>query len=527
MNGNWTQGTNSILFLTGFPATSGSGTLTATASPNTVNYTGAGVTVKPVTYNKLTLSGSGTYILTSLTTINSDFNVQGSVTATSVVNTVGGNLNVSGTSALTLGDNLAVTGNVNITGSVSVTDGNFTVGVATMTIASGGTYTHSGNAAVSFTGDLTMNGTLNGSGTGTMTVNNNVTGTGSINLTGNTFEQRVSANKNFFTTSGSNVWAFNNLTFSNSSVAATALKVTTLTGGSGGGITVSSVLTLGKAGDTAGATTTLDPGNQTWTFTGTGTVFTVTAARGIFCAPGSCVTNTSTFDYKGNGNTTITASLSYYNLTRDPIITGSITDTTAGAITVNNNFTINPTAASTNGLTMTLGGPLIVSNGTLNVDGTTNGFGVLDTASGSNFAITANALSILAGASGAVNNLNANNSTLTLTGTGTPLSIAGSFATFTRGNSTVNYTGNGATILVMGNGTGATNSYYNLGLTPGGASQQILGAGTLDVNGNLDDRGRNTSHGSHRFRQPQHQHLREFDDRIECRLHQRHWHHFL
>ena len=91
---------------------------------------------------------------------------------------------------------------------------------------------------------------------------------------------------------------------------------------------------------------------------------------------------------------------------------------------------------------------------------------------------------------GAVNTLNANNSTITLTGTGTPFTIGASSATFTEGNSTVNYTGSGATILTMGNGTATTNSYYNLGLLPGGAGPQVLGSetlgtGALDVNGNL------------------------------------------
>ena len=484
LSGNWTQGVNSDLVLSSSSATSGSGTLTAAVAGSTVNYSGAGVTVRPVAYNKLILSGSGVYTLTGVTTINSDFNVQGSVAATSVVNTVGGNLNLSGTAALTLGDNLAVAGTLNVTGSGSLTDGNFTVGVTGLTTI-GGTYTHSGNAAVTLTGGVLVNGTLNGSGTGSIVISSGIAGAGTVNLTGNTFEQRVSANQSFFATSGSNNWAFNNLTFSDSS-GATPFTVTTQTGGSGG-ITVTGVLTLGEGTDTQ--VTTLNPGNQIWTLSNSGTPL-VFNAGGSLCAHGTCPTNTSTFQYTGNAATTIAARLGYFNLNVNPTITGAVADTTGGAITVANNFLLNPTAASANGLTITLGGAFTVSVGTLTVDGTTNGFGVLDTDPANNFAITAHALTIAAGASGAVNNLNANNSVITLTGTGTPFTINASFATFTEGNSTVNYTGNGATILTMGNVTASTNSYHSLGLLPGGASSQVLGSGNLgsgalDVNGNL------------------------------------------
>jgi hypothetical protein len=64
--------------------------------------------------------------------------------------------------------------------------------------------------------------------------------------------------------------------------------------------------------------------------------------------------------------------------------------------------------------------------------------------------------------------------TLTLSGTGTPLTVAG---TFTASTGTLNFTGNGATIRV--------GTYYNLGLLPSSSSAQILTAGTFTINNNL------------------------------------------
>ena len=394
LSGNWTQGVNSTLVLGSAASTSGSGTLTATASGNTINYSGAGTTVKPVTYNTLILSGSGIDTMTGVTTTTSDFDIQGAVTATSVLTSIGGNLNVNGTAVLTLGAALTVSSNTNVSAG-TLTDGNFTLVTGTTTVGGSGTYTHSGNALVTVTGSLTVNGTLNGPGTGSIVVSSGIAGTGTVDLTSSTFEQRVAAAQNFGATSGSNNWIFDNLTFSDSS-GATAYTIATQTGGSGG-ITVSGILSLGRVGDTKA--TTLNPGNQTWTLSGSGTPL-VFNAGGALCAPGACATNTSTFQYTGTAATTLTASTSYYNLTINPTITGAVTDTLGGAITVNNNFLINPTAASANGLTVTLGGALNVTNGTLTVEGTTNGFAVLDTKSGSNYAITANTINIAAGASG-------------------------------------------------------------------------------------------------------------------------------
>src|SRR5262249_47669347 len=158
--------------------------------------------------------------------------------------------------------------------------------------------------------------------------------------------QRVAANQNFGATSGANNWNLKTVTFSNSNGTATPARITTQTGGTGT-ITVSS-MTISRASDASGATTTLDPGDVTWIISGTGVVFTETAGLGSLCAPATCAANASTFKYTGATATTIGASAGYYNLMSTPTIGGAITYTGGGVITVANDFTMNPTAASGN-----------------------------------------------------------------------------------------------------------------------------------------------------------------------------------
>ena len=261
----------------------------------------------------------------------------------------------------------AASATLNIASGAAFLSGNGAITVGGTSVITG-TYTVSGTGGTTFTGNVTLNGGLNGSGSGSVTAVGSVTGSGAVNLTADTFEQRVAAAQNFGATSGSNPWIFNNLTFSDSS-AGSAFTVTTLTGGSGG-ITVNGILTLDRGTDTK--VLTLNPGNQTWTFTNTGTpiVFNVLS---VICPPGTCGSNSSTFDFTANGAVTIPASLGYYNVTLNPTITSPITYTLGGAVTAFNNFISSPSATSPNALTVNLGGVLTVSNGTLILDGSGTG----------------------------------------------------------------------------------------------------------------------------------------------------------
>ncbi len=164
-----------------------------------------------------------------------------------------------------------------------------------------------GSNSLTVTLDLTVDGTL--SGTGTVIVRDDAVGTGTITLTGGTFEMSESNGGNFGTTSGSNTWTFNNLTFREYGDYS-GMTITTQTGGSGG-ITVTGVLTVGN--DLDGTGTTLNAGNRTWTLSGTGgNPFQLVGIGG----PPDLVPSTSTFVYTGNngsGDTTI-QSETYNNL---------------------------------------------------------------------------------------------------------------------------------------------------------------------------------------------------------------------
>lgn len=263
---------------------------------------------------------------------------------------------------------------------------------------SGGTW--SPTTALTVSNDLSLvAGTLQG--TSNVTVNGNVdcagAGTcGTITLTGGTFTQRVAANKNFGVTTGSNVWTFNNLTFSNSS-ASSPFTITTQTGGTGT-VVVSGDLLVGKTGDNAGATTTLNAGNRTWTLNATdGNPFQILASpQGVLTG------STSTFSYAGNngsGNTTIQPSAGYYNLTA---FNTSETYVMAGATTVANTLTVRE----------------VVTGATFST-------------TASNYALTAGFINI-----GAASTFLSNASTITLTGTSGTLLTRNGGGTFTQGTST-------------------------------------------------------------------------------------------
>ena len=111
--GRLTQRSNAALNI---GSTSTITSLIATANPNTVNYTGAAQTVKPIVYNNLGLSGSGKKTLTGVSTINGNLTTAGTVTATNEANfVIGGNLTVGyGTIMMMGGFNFTVNGNTAI-----------------------------------------------------------------------------------------------------------------------------------------------------------------------------------------------------------------------------------------------------------------------------------------------------------------------------------------------------------------------------------------------------------------------------
>ena len=471
------------------------GTLT---TPGKVIKVRLGLSQTPIgTGSSQTITATGTLTVDGHgigSTHNPTINAQGDLTisasakltSTSGALTVGGNYSNSGTfthNSGTVTFNATDTGNT-IQGTLSGSTGKFN-----NLIFNGSSGEWTPNAAVEVVNDLTMTaGTL--LGTQNVTVNGTAAGTaGIITLTGGTFENRVAANKNFGTSSGSNAWTFYELTFSNSH-GSSPFVITTQTGGSGG-ITVSSILRVGKSGDAAGATTTLNAGNRIWTLSGTaGDPFQLLASPLGVLAGG-----TSKFYYtgaNGAGNTTIqSTSGSYYDLeinaddafvleeatvvTNNLTITLGTLDVTAGnfALTIGNNYS-------------NAGGTFTAQSGTVTFNATDTGNTLAGTMTGgsaffnlvfdgvaggwtySNAVAATNDFTVINGA------VTANNLALTVTRDFTLANTSG--VSYTAGSSTItvsrHFTNNGdkfvegtSTVNMTGTGTLASASgFYNLGV---------------------------------------------------------------
>lgn len=162
--------------------------LTAGASPNTVVYTGAAQTVRAIAYHHLSLSGSGAKTLTGVGTIAGNLTLSGTCTAaTAVATAIGGNLTVgAGTTFTAAGYNLTVTGTTSISGTLAHSSATGTkTYVGSVTIEPGGSWTNTGNSAITFQGGLVFNGATFSSGTGVYTFSTNpqtIEGAGALTI---------------------------------------------------------------------------------------------------------------------------------------------------------------------------------------------------------------------------------------------------------------------------------------------------------------------------------------------------------
>lgn len=171
--GTLAQGTDAVLNIEG---TAGIATLTATASGNTVNYSGAAQTVKPVTYHHLGLAGSDIKDLTGLTTINGNLILTDTVSATTAANlAVGGYLDIgAGASFTVAGYNFTVSGTTSVGGTLTHSSATGTK-IYTGLVAVTGDWVNSGNSPVTFRGGITYNSssTIANAGTGVYTFDTN------------------------------------------------------------------------------------------------------------------------------------------------------------------------------------------------------------------------------------------------------------------------------------------------------------------------------------------------------------------
>lgn len=472
------------------------------SSTATISYTGNGATATAGSYQNLELRPGGA---TQITMGAGTFNISGTLT-------VGNGAN-NGARADT-NDPI-----INVTGAT--------------TIASGATFT-TGDGAMNLSSDLNISGTLSGSGTGTITTNGTVNGAGTVSLTAGTFVQSVGVDTNFGTTSGSNNWSFNNLTFTG-----TTDIITIATGGTGF-ITVAGTLTVS-------ANTTLAHSSRLIFLSGTGSPFSLS---GTYSGSG-----TATLVYTGSGATISTTNATYFNLGFSSSVSQQVV--AAGTLTVNGGMTVgngtgpgatlatnNPTlnvASSTISANATLttgtgdfniSGDLTVvgtlsgtANGTITVNGNAIGAGTVNLTSAGTFKqrVSANknfgptgsnnwtfvnltfsrsgntptitthtdgsgnvtvsgTLSVGEAGDGALTTLDPGDITWTLSSNGTPLvlnasSILCPSSTCSNNTSTINYTyttGGGAVTV-------AGTNYYNLGV---GTTVDANAATTFTLGGN-------------------------------------------
>lgn len=178
---------------------------------------------------------------------------------------------------------------------------------------------------------------------------------------------------------------------------------------------------------------------------------------------------TSTVYYLANGTQTISATPTYGNLTLSPIITSGRSYTFGGAVTINGNFTINPTASSTLALTVNPAGDISVgTTKTTTVTGTTSGTSTLDLRpSTTDYNLSTGNVTI-----GTLGTIDCASAASTIT-------VAGSWSnagTFTAGSSTVLF--NGATTASIG---GGPTTFYKLTITHTAAKEVDFSTNALHI----------------------------------------------
>lgn len=347
-----TFNTNANLNISGGDlTTAGTGAVNTTAGTGTVTLTGTGNIGGGGTVNVYNFAINGTQTLQSAAISDNDTSVAAGATLAlnnqnltvsggDLTNTSTGTITCSGTTGTVTVNGTATTGIGG--GAGAVTFCNLTIG-GTIPIAS----------AITISNDMTNNGTT--SGTSNITVNGNVAGTGTVNLTGGTFEQRIATGKNFGTTSGTNTWTFSTIIFSNSTGG--SLTVTTQTGGSGT-ITASSLLQVGKVGDSG--PTVLNAGNRNW-------IISSSSSTPVSLIDSSSVSaETSTFTYSGTGSVNIT-NISYYNL----VTSGSGTySPISSPLIATNNVSVNSGTLSLSSNDLNVGSSSVANSGGISVTGT-------------------------------------------------------------------------------------------------------------------------------------------------------------
>ncbi|MDQ3075968.1 MAG: hypothetical protein M3Q34_02475 [bacterium] len=489
--GTLTQGTNAVLTFSGTVPTIT--TLTATASPNTVQYTGATQTIKGTTYHHLTINGSGT------ATLGGDTIANGTVTVT------------AGTLDTDNSNNRALTANdISIANSASAI---LTARASTITLTGTGTVFSVGASGVINAGTSTIKlSETTGSATaktfagGGKTYNNiwfaaatSGTSTGSVTITGsNTFAD--------FKDDNNGAGAAHSILFTNGTT--TTVTTFTVSGTSGNLITINSsdnsnTHTLSDSSGTnsldylniqhsvatggaewyAGANST---NNNSVATAGSGWVFTApplniiistssTTCGGTapnYVASSSCVVNTTTIAGYLDAGTSVSFTTTNGNIT----VSNAIAKTAGGNATISmyasGNIIVSASISSTTG---TLG-ILMNADRDANTSGYVNIAAAL-TSLGGNITMGGGSGTISAGTGFAVGNSGQAtgvlvNGVTVAAGGGNVIVNGQGYSTTTNGNYGIRVTGASGAITTTGSGTinikgtaaGTTNSASNYGL---------------------------------------------------------------
>ncbi len=360
-NATWVNAANSTLNFGGNTTSLlSTGTLTNTASGNTINYSGTAQTCKVQNYVNLSFSGSGA--------------------KTCATTAVTGNLAFGGTATWTTGATLVISGSTTVTGG-TITQGAFNFTTNSMTL-NGGNYTTSGTAAITSTVTTTTtvtSGTLSiPAGTGTKLFSGLVTVQGGT-LSGaglnGAFEGGMTQ------TSGS-VSLTGTVTFQTNSQAlsGTIAIATIVVGTSGKTVTNNGAVTTSGTAMTCtgnwlqgtGSSLTFS-GNITFTGCASGTTFdaltnnnTVVYSRG---GAQTCLTaQYYTLNFAGSGAKTCTPT--------SPVLGnvdmgGTATWTHTTALTINGNLTVSGGTLTTGAVAFQVSGTTGISSGTLSLTSST------------------------------------------------------------------------------------------------------------------------------------------------------------
>ena len=164
-NGNGSTGTLNL------GGTSAITTFSAALAGNTVNYTGAGQTLRVTAYHHLKLSG-GAETFGTITTVAGNLTLSGAATATTGANlAIGGILDIGTGTTFTTGADftLGVTGATSVTGTLSLANTGAKTFTGNVTVNAGGVWNETGIASINFAGNLQHDGTTFTANTGTHT----------------------------------------------------------------------------------------------------------------------------------------------------------------------------------------------------------------------------------------------------------------------------------------------------------------------------------------------------------------------